>query len=64
MKYSLRFIILVIEMDVSRHVLVLDTSISTTSIMDRREYYFVTTPRVVHKSGSIDRRFVLSRDLV
>ena len=30
----------------------------------KMKYYFVTTPRVVHKSGSIDKKFVLSRDLV
>jgi hypothetical protein len=35
--YSLRFILIVAHMDVSRHILVLDTSILLTSNMDRRE---------------------------
>ena len=37
--YSLRSELLVAEMDVSRCILVLDTSISATSNLERREYY-------------------------
>ena len=36
-KYSLRLELLVVEMDVSRCILVLDTSISETSNSERRE---------------------------
>jgi hypothetical protein len=37
-KYSLRSILLFTSMDVSRHILELDTSILMKSNMDRREY--------------------------
>jgi hypothetical protein len=38
--YSLRSIILFANMDVSRHILVIDTSVLAKSNMDRREYLF------------------------
>jgi hypothetical protein len=37
--YSLRPILLFANIDVSRHILVVDTSILAKCIMDRREYY-------------------------
>jgi hypothetical protein len=36
--YSLRSILPFINMDISRHILVLDTSVFTKDNMDRREY--------------------------
>ena len=40
MKYSLRSELLLADMDVSRCILVLDTSIFMTSNLERREYQF------------------------
>jgi hypothetical protein len=37
-KYSLRPIIFFVNIDISKHILVIDTSILTKSNMDRREY--------------------------
>jgi hypothetical protein len=36
--YSLRFILVDTNIDVSRHIVVVDTSILASSNMDRREY--------------------------
>jgi hypothetical protein len=41
--YSLRSIILFANMDVSRHILVVDTSVFAKSNMGRREYYLCSS---------------------
>jgi hypothetical protein len=40
-KYSIRFILLDSNIDVSRHILTVDTSILVANNMDRREYNII-----------------------
>jgi hypothetical protein len=55
--YSLRPIFLFANIDVSRHILVVDTSVLAKSNMGRREYYFLIEAIAWFQKQSSKRSF-------